>query len=594
MRPPLDPLTPVDPRRVRVGGEIGRRIDITLRRNLLAVDADVDFLRPFLEGSPRRYIGLGKLIDAAVHFALYSGDREVVALKEHLVRETIRAQHADGYIGTLPPADRMRREYDIHEMAYLVLGLTAGFRHYGNRAALEAATKLADYLIRHWPEREPSLTTLGLEAGFMALSKASGDPQYLGFCASTPMGRLGNMTLREWRYPTQGHVYRYLARAGAQLDLYRAEPDDGLLVQTQQALDFLTAGNAMVITGACSHREGWHSTQAGEGHLGETCATAYLIRLLDNALRLTGDVRCGDLMERTVYNALFAAQSPEGRDLRYFTPFEGRRRYFRDQALLDLPSYDTYCCPNNYRRIVAELPRMVYYQTGEGLVVNLFVTSEAQFELASGAALAVRQETDYPNTGRVVVHIAPAAPTLCTIGLRIPRWCGRAMVLVSGESTPREVQGGQCHPIHREWWAGDRIEVDLPMPWRLVERRAAQEGRVAVMRGPMVYCLSPQRNECLQGLNLKGITLDGESLQGPVADAGVRPDGLACGARAWSPHRDLNQPSDLELLLTEFSDPTGEATYFCAPPSAATVPDELASAFRLGVARGSRDSPSVT
>jgi uncharacterized protein len=98
-----DVLAPLDLREVQVAGEIGRRVDVTINNNLLKLDADGDFLRPFLE-EPRRgmFIGLGMLLDATVKFAAYSDDPKVHALRRHLVAEILRAQEPDGYIGTFP------------------------------------------------------------------------------------------------------------------------------------------------------------------------------------------------------------------------------------------------------------------------------------------------------------------------------------------------------------------------------------------------------------------------------------------------------------------------------------------------------------
>ena len=127
--------------------------------------------------------------------------------------------------------------------------------------------------------------------------------------------------------------------------------------------------------------------------MSESCATAYLTRMLDRLLRAEGDSRYGDMMERAVYNALFAAQSPDGRQLRYFSPLEGKRVYF---------DRDTFCCPNNFRRIMAELPMMIYYRMGKGLAVNLYTASTAKMDLGDGLSLAVRQETDYPRGGDVL------------------------------------------------------------------------------------------------------------------------------------------------------------------------------------------------
>ena len=132
----------------------------------------------------------------------------------------------------------------------------------------------------------------------------------------------------------EGHAYAYLAHALAQLQLYRVEPDERLLRTTRRAMDFLTRHEGLVISGTCGDHECWHDTQSGTTNLGETCATAYLLRTLDDLLRLEGDSRWGDLMERTIFNALFAAQSPDGRHIRYYTPFECSRAYLPRRHLL--------------------------------------------------------------------------------------------------------------------------------------------------------------------------------------------------------------------------------------------------------------------
>ncbi|MCX6927811.1 MAG: hypothetical protein NT154_32070 [Verrucomicrobia bacterium] len=112
-----DAMKPLNLREVRVGGEIGRRIDVTITNNLLVLDADRDFFPPFkAKSGDSGYIGLGKLIDATVKFAAYSDDPRVQSLRRHLVAETIQAQEADGYIGLLAAPHRVRGLWDVHEM----------------------------------------------------------------------------------------------------------------------------------------------------------------------------------------------------------------------------------------------------------------------------------------------------------------------------------------------------------------------------------------------------------------------------------------------------------------------------------------------
>ena len=573
-----DVLTPLEPHQVEVGGEIGRRIDMTLRRNLLVLDVDRHFLAPFKAHDNAPYVALGKLIDAAVSFAAYTGEADVASFKNHIVRETIRTQEPDGYIGTMQQANRMQENYDVHEMAYIVLGLARNYGRFGDEGSGSAAVRLANFMMKQWGEKREGLTTLGTDEAFLTLSRVTGDPSYLDFCANTPTGRKENAALREYGTGLETHVYRCLARCVAQHDLYRVRPEAQLLERTRDTLNDLTSGDALVITGTCSRSEHWHTDQDGTGELGEACATAYLIRLMDSLIRLEGDLRYGDIVERSIYNALFGALSPDGRRIRYNIPFDGRRFYFDEdpsKAHLQIPSHDLYCCPGNFRRIVAELPTQVYYRSADGLAINLYTSSQATLDLEGGVSLTVRQETDYPNSGRVEITLTPSESTTFPLRLRIPRWCSNARVAVNGALENGGVVGGQFLEIRREWEHGDYVTLDMPMPWRIIRGRKKQEGRVAVMRGPVVYCLSPERNTGLgSGVDLSEITIDSSSVEGPMKDDTVSPDGLKCHLRARRGERDSKQQPDLDLHLTEFPDPTGEAVYFI-PSKDIAVDDEL-------------------
>ena len=158
-------------------------------------------------------------------------------------------------------------------------------------------------------------------------------------------------------------------------------------------MEFMVNGDGLVICGTASFWECWHDTQDGLCQLGETCATTYFLRFWHELLLMDGDSLYGDLMERAVYNALFAAQSPDGRRLRYYVPFEEQRVYF---------PLDSYCCPNNYRRGLSVLPLMAYYTVDGGPVVNLYTASTATIPLEdNGLSVKLEQKTDYPNSGKV-------------------------------------------------------------------------------------------------------------------------------------------------------------------------------------------------
>lgn len=575
-----DRFSHIEPGTVRLEGEIGRRIQITADNNLLVLNVQRDFLQPFIDRkSTGGYIGLGKLIDSFVWMAAQTGDPRLLQRKREVVAAALATQEADGYLGLMVPNSRVWKLWDTHEMAYLIVALSHDYQLLGEKPSLEAARKIADYLIAECtahPERDlgeaqitAHMASTGLDDALLTLSTASGDPKYRQFVVTL-------RKLPEWDMPIvrgrwgkiEGHAYAYLAHALAQTELARIAPDPRLLGPLQKAADFLTRQDGLVITGTCGDHECWHDTQQGTTNLGETCATAYLLRVWDDCLRREGDSRYGDLMERSIYNALFAAQSPDGRRIRYYTPFDGPRVYFPD---------DTYCCPCNFRRIVAELPNLAYYRSENGLAVNLYSAGKATVPLGT-TQLTVRQETDYPTSGHIVLHLEPSAPTAFPLKLRIPRWCSEAKVTVNDQPVETAVTPGQYCTLQRTWKAGDHVTLELAMPWRLVKGRVAQAGRVAVMRGPLVFCLNPTKHPALKEIDLRLIVLDPASLEGPFPDDSVRPGGLACRVQAWTPGAWYPfVPRDLQLTLTEFADPDGHAIFFQVPDPKAEmfVEDEL-------------------
>lgn len=558
---------------VRVSGLIGQRLDLTWKNSLLALDWDKDFLKPFQDKAAEQgaYIGLGKTFDALVRFAAYTNNAELLHLRRHVLDSLLAAQLPDGYLGLFVPASRITVLWDVHEQSYILLALIADWRYFDNKASLKAARRLGDYLTTRISRQElellgrdhsVTLSTIGLDRAMLALHAATRDPRYLDFVTQVQDLPRWDLDIVEGRHgKIEGHAYAYFTKCLAQVELYEISGEDKLLSQTRRALDYLRKQGGLLITGSCSQTECWHSDQRGDGDLGETCATAYFIRLLSKLLQLEGDGPYGDLMERAIYNALFAAQSPDGRRLRYYVPFEGPRVYW------DL---DTYCCPGNFRRIMSELPEMVFYRQESGVVVNLYTPSRLTTELQPGLPLTIEQETDYPNSGEVTLRVSPASPTRFEVNLRIPAWCKQVAAAVNGDpvSIPERTHFLR---LQREWKTGDTIELSLDMPWRLIRGLGLQEGKAAVMRGPMLFCLNPQRNPTIGETDPKSVEIDPSSLAPPIPDDTVRQHGVGCPLKGRA-----DDAHDYDLVLTEFADPDGVATYFRAARSEiALEEDEL-------------------
>ncbi len=582
-----------------LGGEIDRRLRNLIYQNYMVIDLDGQWLNHFRNRTARGnrshvYYGIGKVLDAGSLFAAYTGDPKVSARTRYILDELVKSRDADGYVGfwKVEPENRQDHiNWILHEQEYINLAMVRHYRCTGDPQSLAHARTMGDYILKTFPTpRNPcydagQICTAGLPEGMLELYRVTGDRRYLDFAADVPhgnnRGEIQLASLRTWeqdfsRRPC--HVYVMLARCYAQSELYRLTGEENLLTMSRYMRnELLKKGEGgMLVTGSCSEGEHFTYNQNGRGAIGESCVTAYVLRWIDSLMRLEGDMRYGDLTERTVYNALLAANSPDGRRIRYFTPFTGERTY---------DSRDYFCCCGNYRRAVAELPQKVYYRTPDGgIALNLFTRSTKAFDV-KGQTVTIAQETAYPNDGEVKLTFSTREAVAFAFQFRTPRWC-REITLRVNDEAPAAIdplaQKLGCCVLDRTWKDGDVVRISMPMGWRFLRGRAVQEGRVALLRGPVVFCVGLGQNAALLAAcpEPRNLVIDPASITAPVRDDSIRPSGLKVVAKAW---RDESRTGDkVDVTLTEFIDPSGRDVYFrvAGPADASPIPladDEIVS-----------------
>ena len=594
-------------------GLLGVRLERLWDGNLRVLAWEDDFLAPFREEHPAgTYVGLGKTLSGLNGVARLRGG-EAAELRTRLVQSLVEAQKPDGYLGLYRPEDRTYRVWDVHEQAYLIQALVEAGEWFADETAQQVALRLGDWLLPRLEDgrwrsvgsdglRWIPLPTLGIDRAMLHLHRATGDQRYLDFVRE-------DMGIPDWFDPivegrqgaVEGHAYAYLARALAQLELLgEGEP---LPRATRAALGYLVAGGGLVITGTAGQEECWHSDQQLDGLLGETCTTAYLIRWAAHLLGRTGESFYADLMERAMYNALFAANDTDGRRIHYYTVAQGERTWFER---------DTYCCPGNYRRIMGELPFHVVRSLPEGLSIDLYeagtfrvartarrpslrrarlcpgrsaphsgaATGEAQdcshrvvrdaadCAPCNGAAtgengmqVQVQIGTGYPWSGNVTVTVEPETPATFDLQLRVPGWSAGVSLTVNGIPAPPDVHRGWLR-IERHWEHGDRVDLRLDMPWRLVRGFRRQRGRAALMHGPIVWGARPADNPEA-----------GEELAEAVLDPGRA--GNTSDPRACTTTGALPDGRDIALRLVPFLDPDVTVTYFRQDGTQADERDHL-------------------
>jgi DUF1680 family protein len=236
----------------------------------------------------------------------------------------------------------------------------------------------------------------------------------------------------------------------------------------------------------------------------ETCASIASVYWNQRMFLQSGDGKYVDVLERTLYNAAIAGVSLAGDTFFYPNPLESDgKTAFNQGASTRKPWFDCSCCPTNVARFIPSLPDYVYAVRDQAVHVNLFVASEATFDVG-GRPVSLTQTTDYPWDGKVAIRVD--ADGAFELRVRVPGWARDQPVpstlyryLDAGGAHALQVNGAPVQApldrgyavIARTWKRGDVVALDLPMAVRRVaadDRVADDRGRVALERGPLVYC----------------------------------------------------------------------------------------------------------
>ena len=207
-------------------------------------------------------------------------------------------------------------------------------------------------------------------------------------------------------------------------------------------------------------------------------------------MALTGEARYADAIEQSLYNGALVGGNPA-------TSLSCYRTYLSAAAeRLKGANPDADCCPLSVETLMESLPGYFYATSRDGIYVNLYNSSELNWHLEDGARLKIAQTTDYPWDGEVKLTLYPAKPVPFTLHLRWPSWAASADVTVNGTRTAVESARGEYIPITRTWQPGDTVQIEFPMqtvPMRANPRVANLYGKIAIVRGPVVY--AAEQNE---------------------------------------------------------------------------------------------------
>jgi hypothetical protein len=455
----------------------------------------------------------------AIGFALQSGDRpELRKIADTTIKEVVAAQEPTGYLNTYfvreHLADRMTAKTQVggHELycaGHMIQGAIAYYRATGDKTLLDSGLKFVnDFLLPSYgPEDSKRPLISGhpeMELALVELYRITGDKRHLTTAEYLLRGDR-RIPLRPDQYVyhfcgkpftsrthLEGHAVRAMYACCGATDFY-LETGDPDYWKTLNILWNDLVSSQMYITGGVGARSDGeafgNSYELPNGQAyGESCAAIGNMMWNWRMLAAKGDARHTDIIERALYNGINSGMSLSGTLYCYRNPLAFDPA--SDEKIRN-EWYDTTCCPPNLERTFAALPGNFYSTSNDGLYVHLFHNSQLDWRLENGTPLKVIQRTDYPWKDTIELEVSPSSPAEFTFYVRVPEWSNRSTVLVNGKSLDGAT-AGKYLPIRRRWSSGDTVKLTFDMTPQLVEsnsRVVENNGRAAVQRGPIVYCM---------------------------------------------------------------------------------------------------------
>jgi len=490
-----------------------------------------------------------KIMEAAAYALMLRPDPELDKALDGWIAKIAAAQEPDGYLYTARTIDpkntprmagkeRWTNERDSHELYNAGHMYEAAVAHYqatGKRNFLDIALKSTDFIDKTFGPGKDQLKLVPgheeIEIGLVKLFRATGKMKYLKlakFFIDERGNAAGHKLYGEYAQDhkpvlEQSQAVGHAVRAAY---LYSGVTDVAALTGDRRYMDAMDkiwddiVSKKLYITGgigAAGGIEGFgpaYDLPNPSGYA-ETCATIAYALWNYRMFLYYGDAKYMDLFERAAYNAFLSGYGMSGDRFFYPNPLASHGQHERTAW------FTCACCPPNVARFIAELGGFAYGVEGDKVFVNIYSQGTAEVETKAGK-FVLDQRTEYPWRGDIKIKVVPEKAASLTLMVRIPGWAQgkplpgdlyryaeetkeQPVVKVNGEAVALNIEKGYV-PIARTWQKDDVVEISLPMPVRRVlanENVKADVGRVAVERGPFVYCAEwPDNNGYASNLAL--------------------------------------------------------------------------------------------
>ncbi|WP_460968197.1 glycoside hydrolase family 127 protein [Spirosoma migulaei] len=477
-----------------------------------------------------------KAIEAMAYSLKNHPDAAVQQKADEWIDKIAAAQLPDGYLNTyytLTGLDKRWTDMEKHEdycAGHLIEAAVAYYNTTGKRKLLDVAIRFANHIDstfrlknRPWVSGHQEI-----ELALMRLYHVTHQDRYLKL-ADWYLDQRGHgfgkgVIWDQWKNPKYcqddvpvkqqkeitGHAVRAMYQYTGAADVAAATNDPGYLTAMTTVWEDVVYRN-MYLTGgigSSGRNEGFTEDYdlPNESAYCETCASVGMVFWNQRMNLLTGESKYIDVLERSLYNGALDGLSLSGDRFFYGNPLSSSGNYGRSEW------FGTACCPSNIARLVASLGDYIYGRSEQGIWVNLFVASNTTVTIGK-TSIPLQLDTNYPWQGAIKITVNPAKKVAYALHVRLPGWAENVPapgklyqftdsvktainVLLNGKPVAYRKEKGYL-VIDRTWQKGDVVEVALPMDVRQVTSRAdvkANQDRVALQRGPLVYCVEGADN----------------------------------------------------------------------------------------------------
>jgi uncharacterized protein len=482
-----------------------------------------------------------KIIEGASYSLQSSPDPKLESYLDSLIYKISKAQEPDGYLytnrtilglkahewaGTQRWVNDHILSHELYNLGHLYEAAVAHFQATGKRNLLDIAIKSANLVDKDfgWNKLVTYPGHQEIEIGLAKLYRVTKDERYIKlakfFLDARSGGEEYNQANKKVLEQTEavGHAVRACYMYSGMADVAALMGDSAYLHAIDKIWEDIVY-KKMYVTG------GIGATGGNEGFAGaynlpngtaycETCASIAFILFNQRLFLAHGQAKYIDVMERTLYNALLSGISLSGDHFFYPNPLESYGQHSRSEW------FGCACCPSNICRFIPSIPGYVYATCNNGVIVNLYVSNNASVKLDSNQ-IEISQQSKYPWNGKVELSINPNSVKEFSLFLRIPGWTRNEAVpgglykfkneehqnveIKVNERAVKLSEKNGYAVITRIWKKGDKVELNLPMSVRVLradEHVTADKEKIAVQRGPFVYCAEFADNKGAHVLNL--------------------------------------------------------------------------------------------